>query len=79
MMEPRPEPAIAELEVLESKPTIRIRIEHTHTLKDGWRLSSTTVEYTGPVPIDALLIRDELRQAAVIGEAEARYRNEETT
>ena len=30
-----------------SAPTLRIRIAHAHTIKDGWRLAETTVEWTG--------------------------------
>lgn len=33
------------MKVTESQ--IRVRIAHAHTLKDGWRLAETTVEWTG--------------------------------
>ncbi len=31
------------------EPSIRVRISHSHTLRDGWRCDSTTVEYDGPI------------------------------
>jgi hypothetical protein len=34
-------------------PLVRIRINHTYTVKDGWRLSDTTVEMTVPIPDEA--------------------------
>lgn len=57
-------------------PTIRMRIEHTHTRNDGWRLSSTTVEYTGPAPANGELIAAEMRRAYLFGDVEADYRNQ---
>jgi hypothetical protein len=58
----------------ESKPQIRVRIAHTHTLKDGWRLSETTVEFTG-TSIDSVAMATEMEIAHTIGEKEAVARN----
>ena len=61
-------------------PSIRIRNEHTHTLKDGWRLASTTVEITysmgdmGTGEVQELLAAVQ-RQAHAIGQGEAEVRN----
>ena len=60
------------------EPELRVRISHAHTLKDGWRCDSTTVEWTGPQSayadatkrIDAVL-----RLAWMQADAEARHRN----
>lgn len=32
-----------------TSPTLRVRIHHSHTLKDGWRCDETTVELTWPI------------------------------
>ena len=58
-----------------SEPEIRVRISHAHTLKDGWRCDSTTVEWTGAGDPDWDAIRDHLAQAHVIGAGEAGVRN----
>ncbi len=58
----------------ETKPTIRVRLQHTHTLKDGWRLAETTVEYTGE-RIDWETVRDELSTSFVVGTKESTSRN----
>lgn len=34
-----------------STVTVRTRVNHTHTLKDGWRLNETTVEVTGSLTL----------------------------
>ena len=59
-------------------PTIRIRIAHTHTVKDGWRTSETTVEWVGPVVFQHWIrIEDELAVAFALGKREAKRRNAE--
>jgi hypothetical protein len=41
--------AIASAEAATAEqPTMRTRIQHSHTLKEGWRCSETTVEWSGP-------------------------------
>ena len=65
-----------------TEPTLRIRIAHAHTLKEGWRLSETTVEWAGVGPLvgeyqewsDAL--RGALSEAYLLGEAEAAHRRD---
>ena len=60
-----------------TQPTIRIRIQHSHTLKEGWRLSETTVEYTGPADsVDHHRIELELRSAFQLGTAEQMLRSQ---
>ena len=56
------------------EPQIRARIQHTHTLKDGWRLAETTVEYSGTV-VDWEHVRNELRLAHTAGLVESETRN----
>lgn len=56
------------------EPQIRVRLQHTHTLKDGWRLSETTVEYSGAT-IDWAEVKEQLASAHVCGVHEARDRN----
>ena len=58
----------------EAKQTIRVRIQHSHTLKDGWRLSETTVEATGTI-LDWDAIDNELRNVYNFGQMETNYRN----
>lgn len=64
------------------QPTIRIRNQFSHTLKDAWRLSESTVEIT--VPLAGGYIRDlpaDLRAfqriAFEAGQDEAVLRNQE--
>jgi len=57
------------------QPEIRVRIGHTHTLKDGWRCDSTTVEWTGRGAVDWDLIRTNLTTAHSVGEIEANERH----
>lgn len=57
------------------EPTVRTRISHAHTLKDGWRCDSTTVEVEGGGEPDWPAIRRRLRAAAVVGAEEAELRN----
>ena len=73
------------------KASVRIRVHHTHTLKDGWRLNETTVEVDG---VEAAVVRDgdsitfravdttpllkkHLDEAFAVGAAEADRRNAE--
>jgi len=57
------------------QPEIRVRIGHTHTLKDGWRCDSTTVEWTGRGAVDWDSIRNNLTTAHSVGEIEANERH----
>ena len=63
-------------------PVIRIRNQHTHTLKDGWRLSESTVEITVPLhvpePAETLsgLLAEAQRLAFYAGQQEALRRNQ---
>lgn len=57
-------------------PLIRVRVAHTHTLKDGWRLSESTIEFTGR-DIDWQELRMQMRSAYIAGREEAIYRNEQ--
>lgn len=64
------------------QPVLRIRNEHSCTLKDGWRLSSSTVEVTYPLgpysKEDAKYVLEEMqRHAFEVGQAEAVRRNQE--
>lgn len=59
------------------QPEIRVRIGHTHTLKDGWRCDSTTVEWTGRGEVDWGAIRDELKNSHIAGDEEAKARHAE--
>ena len=73
------------------KASVRIRVHHTHTLKDGWRLNETTVEVDG---VESAVVRDgdaitfravdtspllkkHLDEAFAVGTAEADRRNAE--
>lgn len=58
-----------------SEPEIRVRISHAHTLKDGWRCDSTTVEWTGRCEVDWPEIGRQLRFANAVASAEADARN----
>lgn len=73
-----------------TQTTSRIRIAHTHTLKDGWRCSETTVELDGvpatvmgssdgvatySIPLVDTAIRKLLEEAYDAGRAEADRRN----
>lgn len=65
-------------------PVMRVRTELVHTLKDGWRLSSSTAEITFTVDdtsvADAREVLEELqRQAHEVGQAEAELRNATNT
>lgn len=52
----------------------RVRIAHTHTLKDGWRVSETTVEATG-IEINYDEMRMHMKAAYEAGTLETSYRN----
>ena len=58
----------------EKEPTYRVRIAHTHTLKDGWRLSETTVEASGS-EIDFQRLKDHMALLFSLGTFEAEQRN----
>lgn len=64
------------------QPTIRIRNQHSHTLKDGWRLSETTVEMTFSLhtmeihEAVGIFIESAQRHAFVAGQDEAVRRNQ---
>ncbi len=60
----------------ETQPRIRTRINHSHTLKDGWRLSDTTVEWDGEGEPDWDTIKNIMRRAFAEGVNEADLRNQ---
>ena len=62
---------------VQAEPEIRVRISHAHTLKDGWRCDSTTVEWTGRGPVNWATVGDELHCARIAGQREADARNAE--
>lgn len=57
-----------------SKPVTRVRIQHSHTLKEGWRLTETTVEWTGDEAPDWESIRSDLMSAHIYGTKETENR-----
>lgn len=59
-----------------TEPTTRVRLQHVHTLKDGWRLSETTVEWSGPGAVPWGLVKEELSNAHTAGLDEAQERNQ---
>ncbi|MFT4039693.1 MAG: hypothetical protein QM692_16045 [Thermomicrobiales bacterium] len=68
------------LEATAPQPTLRIRIEHSRTIKDGWSYS-TTVELSGVDATEAGMVAahdilvDGLDRARWIGEIERDQRN----
>jgi hypothetical protein len=68
-------PAMTTLEAIKTEPTIRVRLQHSHTLKEGWRLSETTVEWTGEGNPDWKAIEGAQQGAFAVGANEARFRN----
>lgn len=62
-----------ELSVETSKTVYRVRIAHAHTLKEGWRVSETTVEATGE-SIDYNEIKRHMAALYMDGVAEAQRR-----
>lgn len=69
-LQPCPELPTALLGETISAPTVRVRIQHTHTMKEGWRLAETTVEYTG-ASADWEVIAAEMKMAFTMGSLEA--------
>lgn len=63
------------VEAVKTEPTVRVRLQHTHTLKEGWRLSESTVEWSGAGTPDWESIAGQLRATAVYGRTEAEDRN----
>lgn len=57
------------------EPEIRVRIAHSHTLRDGWRCDSTTVEWTGRGVPDWDRIDGALTRSFSMGRIEAEARN----
>ena len=59
---------------------IRVRLQHSSTIKEGWRLSETTVEYISgeDYVIDWEKIEAELVNAAIVGNRQATERNAES-
>lgn len=75
-------PVVQTLEAIAPQPTLRIRIEHSRTIKDGWSYS-TTIEIDGVDATSYQQIREarELLTATLIdvrmrGEQERDLRNE---
>lgn len=63
--------------VTKTSPQIRVRLQHTSTVKEGWRLGESTVEFVSgnDGEIDWNRIDVESRFAFAIGDAEATRRN----
>ncbi len=61
-----------------SPDTIRVRISHSHTARNGWQHESTVelVGNAGDVVDLAYQIRDQLEQADALGRAESARRND---
>lgn len=55
-------------------PTVRMRIEHSRTIKDGWGYS-TTVEITSVGELDPLTMQALLVRVRLLGEEERDERN----
>ena len=82
---PQPQAPLTTLEVIPPQPKLRIRIEHSRTIKDGWSYS-TTVEMDG---IDATswrlmqegasIVEGMLMEVRRIGELERDTRNQRDT
>lgn len=62
-------------------PTIRVRIAHASTIKEGWRLSETTVEWVGPItdPDRESAMRIALQEAFLSGTEETILRRANET
>lgn len=62
-----------------SEPRIRVRINHTHTAKDGWKCNETTVEVNDFYPTRdgdiRTLFRELMEDAHALGKIEADRRN----
>jgi hypothetical protein len=63
------------VEVGTQQPTMRMRLNHAHTKADGWRLSETTVEWSGVGDPDEAAIDKALITAFHLGQREANLRN----
>lgn len=73
------------LEAIAPQPTLRIRVEHSRTIKDGWSYS-TTVEIDGVAAPESFtdlavddavnVLRYALREARDLGEQERDARNQ---
>lgn len=61
--------------MVQGKTIWRVRIAHSHTLKDGWRLSETTVEGYG-TDIEYNEATRHLEEAHLAGEEEAKRRRD---
>lgn len=59
-----------------TESTVRVRLQHSHTLKDGWRLSETTVEWIGGEEINWYAINGAMSDSFAMGAREAEQRNE---
>lgn len=66
--------------ITEQQPAVRVRLNHTHTIKEGWRLSETTVEWCGPIgklegtellAVGATVFNAGVREAALRNDANA--------
>lgn len=74
-------PTIQTLEAIAPQPTLRIRVEHSRTIKDGWGYS-TTVEIDGvdatweEIPSWGGLLRAALLEVREVGENERDIRNQ---
>lgn len=73
------------LEAIAPQPTLRIRVEHSRTIKDGWGYS-TTVEVDGIDESNASRVAEAIRRIAitleevrVLGEHERDIRNQRDT
>jgi hypothetical protein len=66
---------VGTIEVGTQQPTMRMRLNHTHTKADGWRLSETTVEWSGVGDPDEAAIDKALITAFHLGQREANLRN----
>jgi hypothetical protein len=66
--------------VIEYAPQIRVRLQHSSTVKEGWRLSESTVEYTSGSDgaVDWARIKNEMLIAGIAGTKEAESRNAES-
>jgi hypothetical protein len=75
-LRPCPElPDLSTLQVGTAAPTMRVRLQHSNTIKEGHRLAETTVEWAGPYAPDWPLIKRHLREAFEFGTEEAALRN----
>lgn len=70
------------LEAIAPQPTLRIRVEHSRTIKDGWNYSTTVemdgIEASDPVRVAEAISRlsRTLEAARLVGELERDLRNQ---